>query len=55
MNRFEYPPISEDLIKSLAGSLRAGQSVSLLGGRNVGKRFVIRRLYWQLTKDCPSA
>jgi signal transduction histidine kinase len=45
MNRFESVSISEDLIESLATALRQGHSASLLGGRYVGKRFVLRRLY----------
>ena len=45
MNRFESEVISEDLVESLATVLQQGSSISLLGGRYVGKRCVIRRLY----------
>src|SRR5262245_26498267 len=45
MNRFEFPRISRGLAVSLADSLSAGQSVAVLGGRYVGKRYLLRQVY----------
>jgi signal transduction histidine kinase len=49
MNHFEFPRISSELAESLVESLLQGKSVVILGGRNVGKRYLLRRIYKGLT------
>src|SRR5215475_3870394 len=44
---YEYVRISEDLLQRMTGLLRQGKSFGLLGPRNAGKRYVLRRL-WDL-------
>lgn len=51
MIKFEYRKIGRTLVDSLADSLRGGQSVAMLGGRNVGKRYLVRRLHAQLLAE----
>jgi signal transduction histidine kinase len=48
MNRFEFPRIGRPLVESLVAWLTAGQSVALLGGRYVGKRYLVRHVYQEL-------
>src|SRR5262249_16880600 len=44
---YEYVRISEGLLQRMTGLLRQGKSFGLLGPRNAGKRYVLRRL-WDL-------
>lgn len=51
MNPFEYPRIGRELVDSLAGTLTGGGSVLVLGGRNVGKRYLIRQLHGRVAEQ----
>ena len=51
MNTFDHPKIGEPLVKEIADALAGSQSVALLGGRNVGKRFVLRKVYKRLVEQ----
>ncbi|MGE3822033.1 MAG: hypothetical protein AB7I30_21680, partial [Isosphaeraceae bacterium] len=51
MNRFEYPKIGRNLVESLAGTLTSGGTAAVLGGRNVGKRYLIRQLHAKLVQE----
>lgn len=50
MTSFEYRKIGRSLVDSLARWLAEGQSLAVLGGRNVGKRHLVRRLYARLRR-----
>jgi signal transduction histidine kinase len=51
MNTFDHPKIGKPLIRKVADTLAAGQTVALLGGRDVGKRYVLRHVYKRLVKQ----
>jgi GAF domain-containing protein len=51
MLSFQYRSIGAALLEEVAGLLRQGQTVVVLGPRNVGKRYLMRRLHDHLLQE----